>query len=88
MRFRFIVKNLFTSLAEFILEMDIGGCEESVDARLRRVLQRFPGPVNVGERRPTEGRDGAAPHLLGYFPDGLEISIGRNRKSCLNNIDL
>jgi hypothetical protein len=57
-----------------------------VDPGESRFGNGLPGAVDVGEIRPREPRDPAAPDLPGNLPDGGEIAVRCNRKTGLDDV--
>ena len=77
-------------LAQLVLEVDVGGRDERVDAGLRRVLHRLPAPVDVAQAHAREPADrrGARERadLLGHLARRLEVLLGRDGEAGLDDV--
>src|SRR5438093_743967 len=85
-------EHLGAGLPQLVLQVDVGGRDERVDARLTCVLHRFPAAVDVGQADAREAADrrrvvqGA--HLAGHRAGGLEVLVRRDREAGLDDVDL
>ncbi len=67
--------------------MDVGCRDKRVNARLLRILNCFPGPVDIPLDGPTQCCDRAVLDRPSDKMDGFKISHRGYRKSCLDHID-
>src|SRR5207248_2790900 len=77
-------------LTQLVLQVDVGGRDERVDAGLRRVLHRLPAPVDVAQAHAREPADrrGARERadLLGHLARRLEVLLGRDGEAGLDDV--
>jgi hypothetical protein len=81
-----LFQTLATGNLEFVLEVDIGGCEEGVDTGTGGLLHSVPGSLNVLATTASQGRDYRAPNVTRYRLYRLKIAIGRDGKSSFDNV--
>ncbi len=67
--------DLGARLSQFVFEMDIGGGDKSVDARMGRAAQSFGSPAHVLLSRPAQGGDGYLATFGGNSLDSGKVSV-------------
>ena len=72
---------------ELVLDVDVGGRDEGVDAGALGVLDRVPGRVDVGLVGAREAADHGALDLAGDRLDGLEVAGRGDREAGLDHVD-
>src|SRR4029453_16647317 len=78
---------LFACDPEFVVQVDIGGREESVNTRTLRLTDRTPGPEDIFAGCSRERGDGWAADLLRDGLDGFEVTVGRDWKTRFNDVN-
>ena len=77
-------------LAQLVLEVDVGGRHEGVDAGAPGVPHRFPAAVDVAETHAAQAADdrGALQraHLAGDLPGRLEVLLRRDGESGFDDV--
>ena len=72
---------------ELVLDVDVRGRDERVDARALGVLDRLPGRVDVGHVRARQAGDDRALDLARDRLDGLEVAGRGDREAGLDDVD-
>ncbi len=70
-----------------VLQMDVRGGDEDVDAGPLGALDGTDGTVNVLLAGPRERQHDGPGHGLGDPPDGLEVALRRRREAGLDDVD-
>ena len=69
------------------MQMNIRGGQEGMDARVGSCLEGLPRSFDVGVATASQGSDYGAPNLTGYKLHGVEVAVGGNGESGLDDID-
>src|SRR5262249_28114052 len=78
---------LLTGDAQLVLQVDVGGCEEHVNAGTGSMLQGLPGAFDVGAAGAGQSGDyGAADHFRDRL-DGLKVTLGGDGEAGFDDID-
>src|SRR5687767_7732538 len=85
-RRRDLLEALLPRDAQLVLEMDVGGRQEDVDARAGRVLQGAPGAIDVCRDGARQPGDDWAPHRGGDSANRLKISVRGNWEAGLDDV--
>ena len=72
---------------QLVLDVDVGGRDEGVDARARGVLDRSPGGVDVGLVGAGQAADHRALDAAGDRLDRLEVAGRGDREAGLDHVD-
>jgi len=72
---------------QLVLDVDVGGGDEGVDARALSVAHRPPGGVDVGLVGAGEAADHRALDLSRYLLHGLEVAGRGDREAGLDHVD-
>ena len=72
--------------AQLVFEVNVGGGEEDVNARARRLRQRRPGAIDVRRDRAGQAGDDRPPHGAGNGAHRLEVAIRRDREAGLDDV--
>ena len=72
---------------QLVLEVDVAGGDEGVDARAAGVAHRLAGGGHVLLVRPGQAGDDHALDLLRHRPGGLEVARRRDREPGLDDVD-
>src|SRR5712664_4432881 len=60
---------------QLLLEMEVGGCDEDMDALALRRLQRFRGSIDVAIVAARQRGDDGTPDRLGHLLDAAQIAV-------------
>src|SRR5262245_9272819 len=82
------VEGFSASLVEFVFQMNVARRQEGVDAWASRLFEGFPAAVDIGGNGAGQSSDRHASDLARYPLHSFEIAFGRDRKTCLNYVDL
>src|SRR3979411_415210 len=85
-RFPRLLQALLTGDAQLIFQMDVRGCENNVDARMRCSPQCLPSAVNVAGASTSESSNDGTPQRVGDTLYGFEVAVGGNRESGLDHV--
>ena len=72
---------------QLVLDVDVRGRDERVDARPSGILDRLPRTVDVTRVRAGQARHDRSFDLAGDRLDGLEVAGRRDRKARLDHVD-
>src|SRR5688572_27864353 len=81
-------QRLFSSLVEFVFEMDVTGGEEDMDASLVGSFEGLGAAVDVFLYASCQARDYRRTYLRRYAAYGFEIAFRCDGKAGLENIDI
>src|SRR5579884_2941036 len=82
-----LVKHLLAGLFQLVLQMDVAGGDEGVDARPAGVLQRCGGTLDVAGAGPAERGDLYPRELAAYGLHGFKVALRSYGKAGLEDID-
>src|SRR5579864_3348343 len=69
------------------MQMNIGGSQEGMDARVGGCFEGLPSAFDVGSATASQGSDYRATNLTGYQLHRVEVAFGGNGESGLDDID-
>jgi len=81
------LNDLVAAHLELVLEVDVGGGDEGVDARPDGLPDRLPGAVDVRPGGAGEGGDLGLLQPARDLGDGLEVAFGSRWKTGLEHVD-
>ena len=81
------LQDLLAGGVELLLDVDVAGGDEGVDARPGGVTHRVPAAVDVGGDRARQARDHGAPDLAGDVADRLEVALRGHGEARLDDVD-
>jgi hypothetical protein len=70
-----------------VIEVDVAGGDEGVDARLARVFQSRCRALDVLLPRPREPANPALAEIPGDGRDGFEVAVARDGEAGLDHVD-
>jgi hypothetical protein len=82
-----LLENPLAAHAQLVLEVDVAGRDEGVDARLARALERLRAALDVGRAGACQPADRGLAQGLGDAGDGLEVPLARNREARFDHVD-
>ena len=82
-----LLQHRLAVLAQLVRDVDVGGGEEDVDARILRVADRFPALVDIVGHGAAERRDLGAAHFAGDAVDGVEVGRRGGGEAGLDAVD-
>ena len=80
------VEHLRAAHHQLVLQVDVGGGDEDVDARSLGVLDRADGTVDVLLARASEREHDRAGHHLGHASHGIEVALGGGGEAGLDDV--
>ncbi len=78
---------LLTRDAQFVLQMNVGGRQKNVNARVRGSLQCLPGAVHVAGASASQARDDGTAQSSGDALHGFKVAIGGDGEPSLDYVD-
>src|ERR1700686_1668763 len=81
-----LLQTLLACDSQLVFQMNVGGREKNMDARVGRSLQSLPGAINISRASASQPRNNWTPHRSGNPLHRLKVAIRSDRKARFNHV--